>query len=153
MSITHTEATEAPCSRCKIAWSLLTLRIGIAIVFMMWTIDKFLYPAHASAVFATFYKVPDISAGIAVGIGILQLTLVIAFTLGLYRTHTYGAVLVIHTISTIISYPRYLDPWAGSNLLFFAAFPMLAACIVLWVLRSQDTYSLDGRRLPSYSDA
>jgi putative oxidoreductase len=46
-------------------------------------------------------------------------------------------VFVFHAISTVASYRQYLDPFA--NLLFFAAWPMLAACYTLYILRDFDT--------------
>ena len=45
--------------------------------------------------------------------------------------------LVLHAISTLSSYKMYLA--AFDNLLFFAAWPMLAACIALFYLRDLDT--------------
>jgi putative oxidoreductase len=44
---------------------------------------------------------------------------------------------VLHGISTLSSYRQYLDPF--DNLLFFAAWPMLAACVALFLLRDLDT--------------
>jgi hypothetical protein len=46
-------------------------------------------------------------------------------------------VFVLHGISTLSSYRQYLDPF--DNLLFFAAWPMLAACFALYSLRDLDT--------------
>ena len=42
----------------------------------------------------------------------------------------------MHTVSTLSSWRQYLDPF--DNLLFFAAWPMLAACIALYLLRDHD---------------
>jgi putative oxidoreductase len=50
---------------------------------------------------------------------------------------SYGGVLILHSISTLSSYRQYLDPF--NNLLFFAAWPMLAACVALYLLRDVDT--------------
>jgi len=44
---------------------------------------------------------------------------------------------VMHAVSTLSSFPQYID--AFNNLLFFAAWPMLAACIALFLLREHDT--------------
>ena len=129
-----------------LAWCLFILRIGIAIVFFMWTIDKFINPDHASAVFKTFYKIDNLSSYVAIILGVLQLFLVVLFAIGLYRTQTYSAILIMHIVSTTVSYSRYLDPWSSGNLLFFAAFPMLSACIVLWLLRRYDSISIDGSK-------
>ena len=42
------------------------------------------------------------------------------------------------------SFGRYLDPWTAPNLLFFAAWPMLAAIFALYYLRDLDTkFSLE----------
>jgi hypothetical protein len=41
-------------------------------------------------------------------------------------------------VSTFSSYKQYLAPFEGPNLLFFAAWPMLAACFTLFLLRDQD---------------
>jgi hypothetical protein len=58
------------------------------------------------------------------------------FGLGFKKQFSYGAILILHSISTFSSYSNYLDPW--NNLLFFAAWPMLAACFSIYLLREQD---------------
>ncbi len=130
----------------KLAWCLLILRLGIAIVFVMWAIDKFINPTHAAAVFERFYKLSGLTSEITYAIGGAQSVLILAFIAGLFRTYSYGAILILHTISTVSSYMKYIDPWTYPNLLFFAAIPMLSACIVLWVLRTHDVYTLDAWR-------
>ena len=51
----------------------------------------------------------------------------------------------MHAGSTFSSWQQYLDPF--NHLLFFTAWPMLAACVALYVLRDQDTLlSIDGRK-------
>ena len=58
---------------------------------------------------------------------------------------TYAIVLALHAASTFAAFPRYLDPW--KHLLFFAAWPMLAACIALYLMRDEDTlFALDQHR-------
>lgn len=44
----------------------------------------------------------------------------------------------MHGVSTLVSWRDYLDPFEGPNLLFFAAWPMLAACFALFALRDFD---------------
>ena len=117
--------------------SLLLLRLGIFIVMVMWTIDKLINPGHAGAVFANFYGLEGTGATVLMVIGLLQLLVVLAFVAGAFRTVTYGLVLAMHAVSTLSSYAQYLD--AFNNLLFFAAWPMLAACVALFWLRSHDT--------------
>jgi hypothetical protein len=59
--------------------------------------------------------------------------------LGVQKSLTYGAVLILHGISTLSAFRQYLHPFEGPNLLFFAAWPALAACYALYVLREFDT--------------
>jgi len=54
------------------------------------------------------------------------------------RNLGYGAVLLLHGISTLSAYKQYLHPFEPHNLLFFAAWPMLAACFALYYLREAD---------------
>jgi hypothetical protein len=63
------------------------------------------------------------------------------FVAGLWKNLTYLAVLVLHAGSTFSAFAKYLDPF--SNLLFFAAWPMLGACFVLYLLRDHDLYVLN----------
>ena len=130
-------------ARRSLAISLLLIRIGIAIVFLMWTIDKFINPEHAARVFQKFYKIPSLSTTLSYIVGGAQLGLVLAFLFGAFRKWTYGAILLLHAISTFSAWANYLDPWTYPNLLFFAAIPMLSACVGLWLLRDFDAYTVD----------
>lgn len=123
--------------RDRIATALLLLRAGVFIVMLMWTLDKFVNPAHASRVFDSFYGIAGIGSGLLMAVGIAELLLVGAFAVGFQKRLTYGAVMVLHGLSTLSSFRQYLDPF--SNLLFFAAWPMLAACVTLYLLRDMDT--------------
>lgn len=117
--------------------ALLALRLGVFIVMFMWTLDKFVQPDHAAAVFANFYGLAGLGATAFYIIGALQMVLILAFVLGVQKRISYGLVFLLHGISTLSSYAQYLD--AFNNLLFFAAWPMLAACFALYLLRDQDT--------------
>lgn len=63
----------------------------------------------------------------------------IGFLNGFQKRITYGLVLLMHTASTVISFPKYLAPFESVNILFYAAWPMLAACFALYYLRDLDT--------------
>jgi putative oxidoreductase len=119
--------------------ALFLTRVSIFVVFLVWSLDKFLNPSHASKVFQHFYFSPAFGPGVSYAIGALQLAISVGFLLGIRKKLTYGAVLLMHFISTSASYQIYLKPFAMPNMLFFAAFPMLAACYVLFILRDQDT--------------
>ena len=118
--------------------SLFLLRFGVFIVFAFWTADKFINPGHSAKVWAFFYQAPGLEASMLTIIGAVQAGIVGLFVLGLFKRFSYGLVLIMHTISTFSSYMKYMAPF--DNLLFLAAWPMLAACVTLYLLRDEDTF-------------
>ena len=123
----------------KLKISLFFTRMSIFLVFLMWTLDKIFNPEHGSKIFEKFYGL-TVTADMMMLVGFLQLAFVGAFGLGLWKKWVYLAVLVLHAGSTLSSLPLYLDPF--NNLLFFAAWPMLAACFVLFMLKEYDTWDI-----------
>ena len=121
----------------RLSISLLALRLGVFVVMLMWTLDKFFNPAHSSKIYSNFYGLDWLSHNLAYVVGALELLLILAFVVGLARRWTYGSVLLIHAVSTFSAYKQYMAPF--DNLLFFAAWPMLAACLALYWLRDWDT--------------
>lgn len=131
----------------RLAIALLLIRIGVASVFIMWTIDKLLNPEHTARVFAAFYMIDSLSVTASYVIGAIQMVVVLAFLAGAAKKYSYMAIFVMHLISSLSTYERYFDPWTGTNLLFFAALPMLAGCWALWSLREHDSIlSFDSMR-------
>jgi uncharacterized membrane protein len=131
----------------RLTISLLALRIGVFVVMIVWTLDKFLNPGHSQGVFERFYGMPGLDTGVTYAIGAAQLLVVLAFAAGFLKRFSYGLVLLMHGVSTLSSYAQYLDPYNGANILFFAAWPMLAACLALYLLRDDDRIaSIDAYR-------
>ncbi|UCE86855.1 MAG: hypothetical protein JSU66_03725 [Deltaproteobacteria bacterium] len=124
-------------SQSPIATVLLTLRLSVFLVMLMWTLDKIVNPAHAARVYENFYAIGGLGRNAFLAIGAAELVLLLAFVVGYRKRITYGAVLAFHAISTLSSYKQYLAPF--EHLLFFAAWPMLAACFALYRLRHLDT--------------
>jgi len=117
--------------------SLALIRVAIAGFLMVWVCDKLFNADGAVKTFSKYYF--GLSGdSVMLGIGLLQLVLVLAFAAGLFKTITYGAVTLMHAVSTFASYERYMDPLARPNILFWAAVPVLAAMIALFVLRNRD---------------
>lgn len=131
MNASHMNDTE------RLQWSLFLLRAGVFIVMFMWTLDKFVNPDHAAAIFEGFYMISGMGGIVLYTLAAVEMVIILAFLAGLWKTWTYGAVLVFHGVSTLSSWSQYLN--AFDNLLFFAAWPMLAACITLFLLRDSDT--------------
>ncbi|BAW97868.1 hypothetical protein NIES970_28310 (plasmid) [[Synechococcus] sp. NIES-970] len=121
----------------RISLSLLFLRLSIFLVMLVWALDKIVNPDHARAVFENFYFVAGLNNSILLLIGLGQLLVILSFVIGFQKRWSYFLVLLLHSSSTVISFKQYLDPF--NNLLFFAAFPMLAACFTLFLLRDYDT--------------
>lgn len=135
-----------PVSHDRLGLSLFLLRLGVFIVMFAWTLDKFINPAHGAAVYENFYFIGGLGSGVMMFLGAVELLVILAFLAGLWKTFTYGFVMVVHAVSTFASWKQYT---IDINLLFFAAWPMLAACVALFLLRDLDVRftagSLSGR--------
>lgn len=122
----------------KLSLSLLLMRLSIFVVMLMWTLDKFINPAHAAKVYEKFYFIGGLGSNIFYIIGGLEILLLLAFISGWKKGVSYGIVLVLHGVSTLSSFQQYMTPFDGANLLFFAAWPMFAACLCLFLMRDED---------------
>ncbi len=128
----------------RLSLALFLMRITVFVTMLMWTIDKFLRPQHAAAVFKKFYHISGFDMIFYKVIGGIELVILAGFVFGIKKKWTYGAVLMFHAVSTLSSYKQYMAPFAGVNLLFFTALPMLAACFALYLMRDQDTFCTIG---------
>ncbi|MGB3297448.1 MAG: hypothetical protein WBA76_04200 [Phormidesmis sp.] len=133
MSMNHTPVAQ------RVSLVLLLTRLSIFIAMMIWVIDKFVQPEHTAAVFQAFYGIGGVSSAIAYCLGAIQLVIMVSFVAGYQKKITYGLVLLMHTASTLVSFPKYLAPFESANILFYASWPMLAACFALFYLRDLDT--------------
>ena len=128
----------------RLSLSLLLLRLSLGLVMMVWAFDKILNPGHGAAVLEGFYGVSGAGEQAIRAIGVVQGVIVLGFLLGVAKTWTYGAVLAMHAVTTLVSWSAYLEPL--KNILFFSAWPMLAGLATLFLLRSEDRIaSLSGR--------
>ncbi|WOD08448.1 hypothetical protein [Marinomonas sp. GJ51-6] len=82
--------------REKLEWSLLGLRLGVFIVLLMWTLDKFVNPEHAAIVFKAFYSIPELSSGVSYLMGGLQLALILSFLMGFQKRWVTLVILIMH---------------------------------------------------------
>lgn len=132
----------------KLEASLLLMRLTIAAFMLVWAVDKVIAPEHAQAVFSRYYFT-ELSAQLFIVIGVVQIAIIVAFAVGFARFWTYGAILLMHAVSTASTYAQLANPWAAGSrgLLFWAAVPVLAAIIALFVLRGRDRMlSVDAAR-------
>ncbi|MBS0418066.1 MAG: hypothetical protein JSR66_10160 [Proteobacteria bacterium] len=122
----------------RLARSLLFLRLSVFVVMFMWALDKLVNPEHTAGIYEHFYGLHGLGGALIRLIGVTEIAFLLAFAAGLWKRWTYGGVLLLHAASTLSSYRQYLSPWESSHLLFFAAWPMLAACYALYALREDD---------------
>lgn len=128
----------------KLSISLLFIRLSVFLVMFMWTMDKFINTEHAIKIFEKFYYINGLESIFIYGLATVELIVLLLFVAGYQKKYTYGAVLVFHALSTLISLKHYFSPFEGVNLLFFAAWPMLAACFTLFIFRDKDKFTLGG---------
>jgi hypothetical protein len=122
----------------------LLLKLSLVLVMMVWAFDKILNPSHGAGVLDAFYGVSGVGEQVIRGMGIVQALIVLGFLLGVAKTWTYGAVLLMHAVTTLVSFKVYLEPL--ENILFFSAWPMLAGFITLFLLRDEDRIAAFGGR-------
>ena len=123
----------------KLELSLAAIRLTTAAFMMVWAVDKLWNVKHAQAIFTSFYFWKDAPPQVLMGVGVLQVLIVLAFAIGLARFWTYGAILLMHAVTTIVSVGRMVPPFGpGSNILFWASVPVLAAILTLFLLRDRD---------------
>jgi putative oxidoreductase len=128
----------------RLSISLLLLRLSLGLVMMVWAFDKILNPGHGAEVLEAFYGLSGVGEQIIPAIGIVQGLIVLGFLLGAAKTWTYGAVLLMHAVTTVVSWSAYLEPLR--NILFFSAWPMLAGLVALFLLRGEDRIATFGGR-------
>jgi putative oxidoreductase len=130
------EQTSLEGYRKNIQICLFLLRITVFIVMFAWTVDKFVDPGHSINILQYFYFIDGASEIIVKIIGGAEMLLIFAFVAGLWKKYTYGLILLFHGLTTFASWKAYIPP--DVTLTFFAAWPMLAACITLYLLRDLD---------------
>lgn len=121
----------------QLAVALLILRIALAVFLLLFGIDKLVATETTVKVFAHFYGLA-IAPAVAQTAGVLEILLGLAMLAGLWKTIVYGSGLLLHAISTLVTYEQLLFPF-GENHLFIASIPVLAAFIALFLLRRLDT--------------
>lgn len=125
--------------------ALLVLRVTLGIFLLQWGIEKFVVPGNTPAIWGYFYglNVPQVLAYV---FGVAEIAIAACLILGMYRTVSYGAAMVLHAVTVVVSWRQLIDPWGGdANHLFIAAVPVLGAFVALFLLRQWDRGILDAK--------
>lgn len=129
----------------RLAIALLALRVTLDLFMLQWGVEKFVVPGTTLAIFRNFYGL-DLGGFVPPVVGVVQVVLALAFLVGYRPRITYGAFLVMHLVTTLVTIPRLLSPWNPvSNHLFIAGVPVLAGFFALYLLRDWDRYRIPAR--------
>lgn len=131
----------------KLTWPLAILRLSLAAFLLVWSVDKIFNPKGAQAIFENFYFWKGAPAQTLLIFGIVQTLVIIVFALGLVKVWSYGAVIAMHLFATLASWSKMIPPYGpGANKLFWASVPVLAAMILLFLMRDRDVVLSLGHR-------
>ena len=122
---------------------LFLTRISIVMFMLPWQIMRFTKPDVINNISNKYYKfsMPEIGSTIT---GVLMIALLLAFLVGFKKKISYLLVFILHGIGTLMTIPNLIPGLEGYNQLFLAALPALAAMLLLYCLRDEDTMlSLD----------
>lgn len=119
-------------------WSLLVLRITLGLFLLQWGVEKFVVPENTTLIWGHFYGL-NVSQAVGYAFGVIEIAIAVCLFLGLLRTIAYGAAVLLHAVTVIVTVPQLLNPWADPvNHLFIAGVPVLGAFVALFLLRYWD---------------
>jgi uncharacterized membrane protein YphA (DoxX/SURF4 family) len=131
-------------------FSLILLRISLALLMLFWGLDKIVNPEHGVAVADHFYFGILASGTVMPLIGIAQIVLAGLMGVGLFRLYSYAANAIVTGLTLLGVWRSVIDPWgwylSDTNVLFFPSLIVFAASLVLFTLRAQETFTLDAKR-------
>ncbi len=132
------------------AVSLLLLRISIALLVLIWGLDKLVAPEHAVQVSDNFYLGLLSLPGLMPLLGVAQVAVAGLALVGLFRRFVDPVILIINLGSLLAVWRSIVDPWGwvleGTNALFFPSLIVAAGCLVLIAFQDQERLVLDRKR-------
>ncbi len=133
----------------KIEIALLIIRVTTAIFLGLWATLKFWRPEWQRNIFSGSYNIGfiEISDAISYGLGTLQLVVVFAFLIGLWRFWTYGLMMLMSAAGVLGSLDSFLVYYNFPKNLMLTSIPTLGALVALFILRDLDNLlSVSGRK-------
>ncbi len=129
------------------ALSLFLLRISIALLVLIWGVDKIVATEHAIQVSDGFYfgllSIPSLMPLL----GVAQVAVSGLALVGLFRRFVDPVIFLINLGSLLAVWRSIVDPWGwvleGTNVLFFPSLIVAAGCLALIAFRDQETLVLD----------
>ena len=131
-------------------FSLVLLRISLALLMLFWGLDKIVNPDHGVAVAEHFYLGILASGAVMPMLGIAQVVLAGLVGVGLFRLYSYAANAIVNGLTLLGVWRSVIDPWgwylSDTNVLFFPSLIVFAASLALFALRDRETLTLDAKR-------
>jgi len=129
----------------RIGVALFIMRITAAIFLGLWATLKFHRPEWAENIWKGAYKfehlgLENLSVEVSYGMGVIQLAIVFAFALGLWRFWTYGLMMLMSAAGVIGSLESFLTYFNYPRNLMLTSIPTLGALIALFLLRDLDNF-------------
>lgn len=122
----------------SLRWSLLALRITLGLFLLQWGVEKFVVPENTTLIWGHFYGL-NVSQAVGYVFGAVEIAIAACLFLGLLRSIAYGAAVLLHAVTTVVTLPQLLNPWADPvNHLFIAGVPVLGGFVALFLLRAWD---------------
>lgn len=117
---------------------LFLTRLSIFLFLLPWQLMRFSKPENVNGIAQKYYKfsMPEIGSTIT---GVIMMALLVAFLIGFKKRISYGLVMVLHGIGTLMTVPYLIPGTENFNILFLAAVPALMAMVLLYCLRTEDT--------------
>lgn len=132
------------------ARTLLFLRVSVALLVLIWGINKIVNVEGAIGVSDRYYFGLLSASGLVPILGLAQCTVAVLALIGLWRTVVDPIIALINLGSLVGVARSIIDPWGwyleGTNVLFFPSLSVFAACLLLIALRSEETLVLDRLR-------
>ena len=106
---------------------------------LQWAIGRIVAPDQSEEIFRYFLKI-QLDPGASEIMGGAQLVVIAAFVLGFRRGVSYAAILLMNSVALAATWRYMIDPYGQfEHRLFWNAVPVVAACLVLFMLRRYDT--------------
>lgn len=132
------------------SFAILSLRVSIALLVLLWGVDKIVDPDHAIRISENFYRGLLSLPALMPVLGVAQVAVALLAMAGLFRVWVDPVILLINVGSMLGVWRSIIDPWGwvleGTNVLFYPSLIITAGCLVLIAFQDQETLVLDARR-------
>jgi putative oxidoreductase len=118
--------------------ALLALRITLGLFLLQWGVEKFVVPESNVAIWSYFYGM-NVSRTLGYLFGAVEIAIALLMIAGMFRTIVYGAAMILHAVTVLVTWRQLIDPWGDPiNHLFIAGVPVLGGFVALFLLRQWD---------------